>query len=206
MAAATLTINEAMLHAIAFIKGPSAYASSEELHMANTVETIVSDFYLWHWTITAGTDIAITASTQDYSMAAGDQDNVSAFYRANLLDGSTESPDLWDQSEQGLPLTSTAGQPFAVALISPTQIRLFPDPDASYTFQWDYYAIPTVHTANSESFDAPLSFNEAVKAGMIWQVLAYADDDRDQEWKDTFFRLLQERKRREQVLVGRRRQ
>lgn len=203
--AVSFPISAAMAHAISFIKGPSTYASSEEVRFANTVDSIIADYYPWHWQITAGVDIAISSGTQDYSMNASDQNGVSSLYQANLLDSGTEQPELWDVSDLGLPVTDTSGQPYAVALISPTQIRLYPNPDATYTFQWRYYAAPTVHTANTEAFDAPDAFNEAVKAGMIWQVLSYADDDRDEAWKTNFFALLEERKRKELVFAGRRR-
>jgi hypothetical protein len=205
MAAPTFSVNDAMLHAIAFIKGPSTYASSEELRFANTISTEIVSFYPWHWSITDGTDIAVSSGTQDYSMAAGDQNAVLAIHQANLLEGSTEQDELLISSEMGLPLTSTTGQPLAVAMISPTQVRFHPTPDATYTFQWRYHARATIHQANTESFDVPLAFNDVVKAGMIWQVLSYADDDRDEAWQTTFYNLLAEHRRREQMAYGRRR-
>lgn len=189
-----LTVNQAMLHAISFIKGPSTYASSEEVRFANTVQSIISGYSRWHWNITAATDIAVSSGDQDKSMAAGDQNKVLAIQNANLLEGSTEQPDLWICSDPLLPKTSTTGQPFAISLLSPSQIRLYPKADATYTLQWRFYKRPVVMTANSESFDIPEAFTDVCKAGMLWQVLTYADDDRAPTAEKTFYDLLKNHK------------
>lgn len=194
-----------MLHALSWIKAPSTYASSEEVRFANTIESIVVGFYPWHWSIAAATDIAVSSGTQDYTMDASDQNDVFAIMQANLLEGGTEQHELWDQSELGLPITSTTGQPYAVALLTPTQVRFFPSPDATYTFQWRKHARPTIHTANSENWDIPEAFTDVVKSGMIWQILSYADDTRAQEWKNRFDELLANHRRVEQITMGRNR-
>lgn len=201
--AVTFPISAATAHAIAFIKAPSTYASSEELRFANTIESIVTSFHRWHWNIAAGTDIAVTAGTQTLTMAAANQDKVQFIVQANLLDGSTQQPELHDYSDMPVPLITTQGEPFAFSLINSTQIRLYPTPDATYTFQWRYYKRPTFHTANTEAFDVPDAFLDVVKAGMIWQILAYRDDLRAPEWEKKFNELLINRRRVEMMAMGR---
>lgn len=200
---AAITVANIMAHAISFIKGPSTFASSEEVRFANTVQSIISGYHRWHWNVTAGTDIAIASGDQDKSMAAGNQNLVFAIQQANLLEGGVEQPDLWIRSDPLLPKTSTTGQPFAACLLSPTQIRLYPKADATYTFQWRYHKRPVIIAANSESFDIPEAFTDVAKAGLIWQVLAYADDDRAPLWEKNFQDLLKNHKRVEMQTMGR---
>ena len=171
--------------------------------MANTVQSIISGYYRWHWLATAGTNVAVSSGTQDYSLAAGDQNKVYAIATANLTEGATEQPELLVQSDNQLPVTSATGQPYAVCLITPTSIRFYPTPDATYTFKFRYYARPVIFTANSESFQIPEAFTDVVKAGLNWQVLTYADDDRAPEWKATFYELLKNHKQIEMQTTGR---
>ena len=200
-----LTVNQAMLHAISHIKGPSTYASSEEVRFANSVQSIISGYHRWHWNITAATNIAVASTNQDLSMAAGNQNLVLAIQQANLLESSTEQPDLWVYSDPLLPKTSTTGQPFAISLLSPTQVRLYPAADATYTLQWRYYARPVIMTANTESFTIPEAFTDVCKAGMKWQVGVYADDDRAPKWEEEFFALLKNYRAIEMRTTGRNR-
>ena len=183
-------------------------AAATELRMANLIQTEITSFHRWHWSITAGTDIAISSGTQDYSMDSGNQNLVLAIAEANLLDGSTEEPNLmvWSDPLPPKRLSGAAtGQPISVSLISPTQIRLWPTPDATYTFQWRYYARPVIFTSNSNNWDIPEAFTDVVKVGMLWQGGEFQDDVRTPEWKKDFFSLLANHKRIELMTVGRRR-
>ena len=173
--------------------------------MANTVQSIISGYYRWHWLQAAATDIAVSAGNQDLTMAAGDQNTVYAIASAFLVEGSTPQPELIVQSDNPLPATTTQGQPYGAGLISPTVIRLYPAADATYTFRWRKYARPVVFTANSESFQIPEAFTDVVKAGLNWQVLTYADDDRADSWKNTFYELLKNHKQIEMQTTGRNR-
>ena len=141
-------------------------------------------------------------------MAAGDQNSVLAIFKANLLSGSTEEPQLMIWSDSGLPrrLSGAAtGQSIAVGLISPIRITLWPTPDATYTFQWHYYARPVIFTVNTTAWDIPEAFTDVVKVGMLWQGGEFQDDVRAPEWKKDFFSLLANHKRIEQITVGRNR-
>lgn len=191
------------MHGISFIKAPSAYASAEEVRIANTVQSVISSHYRWHWLITAGQDVTVSSGTQDYTLNATDQNKVYAIATANLTEGATEQSELLVQSDNQLPATSESGQPFGVCLLSPTQIRFFPNPDATYTFGWRYYARPVVFTANSENFQIPDAFTDTAKAGVVWQVLTYADDTRAPEWEKTFKELLNHHMRAEMQTTGR---
>ncbi len=186
----------------------SALNSADELRIANLINTEIVMFHLWNWSITAGTDIAISSGTQEYSMDSGDQNKVLAIYKSNLLSGSTEEPQLMNWSATGLPrrLSGAAtGQPIAVGLISPTKITLWPTPDATYTFQWHYHARPAIFTVNSTAWDIPEAFTDVVKAGVLWQVMVLQDDVREEPQKQTFFSLLANHKRVETMTTGRRR-
>ncbi len=141
-------------------------------------------------------------------MDAGNQNLVLAIAEANLLDGSTEEPNLlvWSDPLPPKRLSGAAtGQPISVSLISPTQIRLWPTPDATYTFQWRYHARPVIFTANTNNWDIPEAFTDVVKVGMLWQGGEFQDDVRAPEWKKDFFSLLANHKRIELMTVGRRR-
>ena len=186
----------------------ATFAAATELRMANLIQTEISSFHRWHWSIAAGTDIAISSGTQDYSMDSGNQNLVLAIAEANLLDGSTEEPNLmvWSDPLPPKRLSGAAtGQPISVSLISPTQIRLWPTPDATYTFQWRYYARPVIFTVNTTAWDIPEAFTDVVKVGMLWQGGEFQDDVRTPEWKKDFFSLLANHKRIELMTVGRRR-
>ena len=198
-----LTVNQATLHAQAFFKAPSTYASGEELRIANSIQTIISSYYKWHWLIAAATNIAVVSGTRDYTMAAGDQNTVFAIQQANLLSGSTELPSLTVFSDPILDRTSTAAQPYAVSLLSPTQVRLFPSPNATYTFQWRKYARPVVFAATSESYQIPDAFTAVAKLGVVWMYLEYADDTRAPGFQKAFYEALAEHKAAELGTVAR---
>ena len=198
-----LTVANSSAHAQAFLKVPSTYAASEELRLANTVQTIISSYYRWHWLVTAATNIAVSSGTQDYTMAAGDQNTVYAIAQANLLSGTTELPPLVIYSDPLLDKSSTTGQPYAVSLLSPTQVRLYPTPGATYTFQWRKYARPTIFAANTEAWQIPEAFTAAAKLGMCWQYALYADDSRAPELQKTFYDALAEHKAAELATMSR---
>ena len=175
--------------------------------MANLIQTEITSFYRWHWSITAGTDITISSGTQDYNMDSGNQNLVLAITEANLLSGAIQEPNLLVWSDPILPKRlsgGATGEPIAVSLLSPTQIRLWPTPDKTYTFQWRYYARPVIFTANTENWDIPEAFTDVVKVGMLWQGGEFQDDVRTPEWKKDFFSLLANHKRIELMTVGRR--
>ena len=186
----------------------STFSAADELRMANLIQTEITMFHLWNWAITAGTDIAISSGTQEYSMDSSDQNKVLAIYKANLLSGSTEEPQLMNWSATGLPrrLSGAAtGQPIAVGLISPTKITLWPTPDATYTFQWHYHARPAIFTVNSATWDIQEAFTDVVKAGVLWQGMVLQDDVREDTQKQNFFSLLSNHKRVEMMTTGIRR-
>lgn len=199
-----LTIAQTFQHAQAFLKVASNVGSAEEVRMANTVQSLITGYYRWHWAISAGTNISLVQGTQDYNLAAGDQNRVQSIVQANLLSGSTEEPELWTASnDPPLPRYSTQGRPLAVALISPTQVRFYPVPDAAYTFQWRYHARPIVFTANTESFQIPEAFTDVSKTGMVWQLMEFLDDDRAEKWRQAFFAILENHKRVERMTTER---
>lgn len=181
------TVTQIMTQAISYVKGPTTFATAEEVRIANEVQSIVSGAYRWHWLATAGTNIAVSSGTQAYTMAAGDQDKVLAIMDANLLSGSTQLPSLSVWSDPIVPLSSTTGQPIAVSMTSTTAIRLWPTPGATYTFQWRYYARPVIFTTNAESFQCPGAFDAVIKLGMAWHVLVWADDTRADGFKNDFY-------------------
>ena len=198
-----LTVANSSAHAQAFLKVPSTYASSEELRLANTVQTIISSYYRWHWLIAAATNIAVSSGTQDYTMAAGDQNTVYAIAQANLLSGTTELPPLVIYSDPLLDKSSTTGQPYAVSLLSPTQVRLYPTPGATYTFQWRKYARPAIFTVNTEAWQIPEAFTAAAKLGMCWQYALYQDNSRAPELQKAFYDALAEHKATELATMSR---
>ena len=191
------TITQLTTHALAFVKGNSTLLSAEELRIAQTVNNYVNNYYPWQWAIVAGTDIAVSSGTQEYTMAAGDQDRVHAVYEAWLVSGTTDQPPLIVFDSPPVQTTDTTGRPFAVSKISETVLRLFPTPDATYTLEWRFHTAGTVFTANTESYNAPARFDQAIKAGVIWQFLEFLDDGRSEQWKDTFFSSLELLKRNE---------
>ncbi len=200
-----LTVNQAYLSAVGYIKAPSTYASAaEELRMANTVNDLIVNSNNWSWNITAGTDVSVTSSAQDYSLAAGDQSKVNALSTANLLSGTTNLPELMVGS-MILPVgeAATGKRPYSVCLLSETKIRLHPFPDASYTFQFNYHKRSVIFAANSESWDIPDAFTDVAKAGMIWQVLEYSDDLRAPTAKEMFFGMLKNKQEADERRIGR---
>ena len=199
------SVNAATLHAVAHLKAPSNYASGEEVRFANTIQSLISGYYRWHWATTSATNIAVAAADQDLTMAAGDQNLVLSIAHAHLLEGTVPQPELLTQADSLLPVTTTQGQPWAACLISPTIIRLFPASDATYTFRWRYYARPVIFTVNANNWQIPEAFTDVAKAGMLWQFARYADDDRAPAFEKSFFELLANHKRAEQLTMGRNR-
>ena len=130
-------------------------------------------------------------------MAAADQDRVHAVYEAWLITGTTNLPPLivWDNPP--VQTTDTTGRPFALSKINETQLRLFPTPDATYTLEWRFHTAGTLFTVNTNSYNAPARFDQAIKAGVIWQFLEFMDDPRSEIWKGTFFNSLELLKRNE---------
>ena len=197
------SVNNATLHAVAHLKAPSNYASGEEVRFANSVQSLITGYYRWHWAASAATDIAVALNDQDKTMAAGAQDTVLAIAQAHLLEGSTPQPELLVQSDSPLPVTTTTGQPYAISIISPTVLRLFPAADATYTLKWRKYARPVIFTVNTNNWQIPEAFTDVAKAGMLWQFARYADDDRAPAFEKSFFELLANHKRAEQLTTGR---
>jgi hypothetical protein len=187
-----LTVAQSWAHAIAHFKLPSAAFSSEEVRSANVVQSIIGDFHPWHWTLTAGTDITVVGSTQDYTMATADQNKVADIANANLASGAQQLNELTIQTWPLLRRETTTGRPIAAGLISPTQIRLWPNPDVGYTLQWRYYARPIVFTANTESYTCPDSFSHVILQGAVWKLSLLLDDERQQVLKDAFYKELSE--------------
>lgn len=181
-----VTVANGTTWATDFFKG-IAFSATDELIVANNNQSAITSAYRWHWTQAAGTNIAVTTPTQAYSIAAGEQDKVLEIASANLLSGSTQLPELLIYSDPIVPLTSTTGQPLAVSMTGPTAIRLYPAPDASYTFQFRYYARPIVFAANTESYQCPANFGVVVRDGIIWQAALFLDDERAPEFGKTFY-------------------
>lgn len=184
------------------MKMPSTAFSSEEVIRSNVIQSAISTYHPWHWLLAACTNIAISSGTQDYSMAAGDQNTVQAIYDANLLEGATEQPQL-SISHICLPKTSTTGQPMGACLLNATSIRLWPTPDATYTFQWRKYVRPVVFTANSDSYQCPDNFENVIIAGSVWQLAELNDDDRAEIFKKHFYEQLDQLKVSEIRTIGR---
>ncbi len=199
------TVNQYMLHAIAFLKAESTFASSEELRFANSVNDIVTNFYRWHWNEAAATNISLSSSVQDYSMAAGDQNTVLSIANAYLTDAGSTYGELLIYHDRVLPITAVTGRPISVGMISGTQVRVWPSPNATYTLTWRKYKRATVFAANSESWDVPAAFDAVVKAGMIWQILNYQEDARAEGWQKTFYDLMANLRNNERVASGRKR-
>lgn len=199
------SVANATSHATAHLKAPSNYASGEELRFANTVQSLISGYYRWHWSTVLANNIAFAITEQELTINAADQNLVLAIVQAHLLEGSTPQPELMIQSDNLLPVTTTQGQPWAVCLISPTTLRLYPASDASYNLRWRYYARPVIFTVNTNNWQIPEAFTDVAKAGMLWQFARYADDDRAPAFEKSFFDLLVNHKRAEQLTMGRNR-
>lgn len=197
------TVTQAWTHALAVCKLPSTAFTAEEVRSANDIQSRISTFHLWHWLLTVGVDIAISASTQDYTMNASDQNDVQTIYDANLLEGSTQQAQLDTYSFNCLPRDTSTGQPMAACMVSPTVIRLWPTPDATYTFQWRYYAQPVVFTANTNSYQCPDTFANVILNGNIWKIFQLLDDDRADNQYKIFLNELSQLRTSENRLQGR---
>ena len=101
-----ILVSDATTWATSYLKGIT-FSTADELSLANNVQSAVSSFYRWHWTQTAGTDIALASGTQGYNLAAADQNKVLELAYANIKSGSTELPELLIYSDPVVPLTST---------------------------------------------------------------------------------------------------
>jgi hypothetical protein len=199
------TVANMMTHARAFLGVSSTYASAEEVRIANTVNGIIGNYARWHWNTSACTNISLTADTSDYTMNAADQNTVLAIEQAYLSDASLTYPPMSLENNTLLPALSATGRPFAVGLLSSTQVRVFPTPNSTFTLHWRKYKRPTVFTANTESFDTPSAFDACVKQGMIWQIYVLQDDARAPDTEKTFMGLLEALAATESLSKGRRR-
>lgn len=193
----------AFAHALALLKLPADGFAAELLNCANDVQSRISGFHNWHWLLTAGTNIAVVAGTQDYTMAAGDQEKVAAIGTANLLSGSTELPPLLVWAYPMLPKWTTQARPYTIGVISPTQLRFFPVPDATYTGKWTYYARPAVFTLSAQTYQCPDAFDNVILAGNIWKLYQAMDDDRAVAQEQDFMLQLNELRSREFRTAGR---
>lgn len=200
-----ISVANAYSHATATMKLISTGFSAETVRFANDVQSRISTFHFWTWLLTAGTNIAMVAGTQDYNMAAGDQSKVQEIAEANLLSGTTELPPLLTRSSPVLTKSATQGQPYAVGLISPTAVRLLPVPDAAYTFQWRYYAMPVVFTLTTDNYQCPDTFENVILQGNIWKLMQLMDDDRQDTQYQRFIAELSELRRSDLRTAGRRR-
>lgn len=199
------TVANMMTHARAFLGVSSTYAATEEVRIANTVNSIVGCYARWHWNTAAATNISLTADTSDYTMNAADQNTVLAIEQAYLTDASLTYPPMSLENNTLLPAVSATGRPFAVGLLSPTQVRVFPTPNSTFTLHWRKYKRPTVFTANTESFDCPSAFDQCIKQGMIWQLYVLEDETRVADAEKTFMGFLDALAATESLSKGRRR-
>lgn len=201
----SITAATAFGHALAVLKLPSDGFSSQLVNCSNDVQSRISGFYNWHWLLTAGTNISVVAGTQDYTMAAADQNKVAAIGTGNLLTGTTELPPLMTNDHPMLPKWSAQERPYAMGLISPTTLRFFPVPDATYTGKWTYYAQPAVFAASGDSYQCPDTFENAILAGNIWKLYQVMDDDRAVAQEQDFMLQLSELRNKEFRTAGRNR-
>ena len=173
------------------------------------MQSRISGAYTWHWLLTAGTNHTVVAGTQDYTMAAGDQNKVMAIATANLLTGTTELAALNTSSHPMLPRADTTSsareRPYAMGLISPTQVRYYPCPDAAYTGKWTYYARAVVFTANTESYQCPDSFENVILAGNLWKLFQLLDDDRAAQQEQDFMMQIALQIEQEKTTTGKHR-
>ncbi len=202
-----LTVTLGWQHAIAALKLPSTAFTAEEVKSANDVQSRISGYYNWHWLLTAGTNHTVVAGTQDYTMTAADQNKVQAIATANLLSGTTELAALNVNSHPMLSRADTTAaareRPYAMGLISPTQVRYYPVPDASYTGKWVYFARAIVFAANTETYQCPDSFENVILAGNLWKLFQLLDDDRATPQEQDFMLQLEKQKEQEMRTTGR---
>ena len=197
------TILETMTHARNFLKVPSTYGSTEEVRFANTINALITNHYRWHWLATAGQDISLSLAVQDYTMNAADQDKIAFIQDAHLNDVTLKYPRLGIEGNLVLPPTDTTGRPTSVGLISGTEVRFWPAPDGTYTFNWRYHRRGTIYAANTETWDVPGAFDGLVKTAMIWQLLAYQDDTRQADYANLFYKQLDDLRLGEDRTSGR---
>lgn len=204
-----LTVTLAWQHAIAALKLPSTAFTAEEVKSANDVQSRISGYYNWHWLLTAGSNHTVVAGTQDYTMNAADQDKVQAIATANLLTGTTELAALNVNSHPLLPRgdsdSAARQRPYAMGLLSVTQVRYYPVPDAAYTGKWTYYARPIVFTTNAGTYQCPDSFENVILAGNLWKLFQLLDDDRADNQEKDFMLQLEKQKEQELRTMGKRR-
>lgn len=204
-----ISVANAWAHGIASLKLPSTAFSGEEVRSGNDVQSRISGYYNWHWLLTPGTNHTVAAGTQDYTMAAGDQNKVQAIATANLLSGTVELAALNTNSYPLLPRAdSTAAvreRPYAMGLLSVTQVRYYPVPDAAYTGKWTYFARPIVFAANTETYQCPDSFENVILAGNLWKLFQLLDDDRATPQEQDFMLQLEKQKEQEMRTMGKRR-
>lgn len=187
-----------------FLGVSSTYGSTDELLIANTVNSIIGTYARWHWATATCTDINLSVGVADYTMNAADQNKVLAIEQAYLSDATYTYPPMSLENKILLPAVSAQERPFAVGLLSPTQVRVFCMPNGSYTMHWRKYKRPTIFAANTETWDAPASLDSAIKQGMIWQLYVLQDDLRAPDAEKTFYGLLDLLLRTERKTTGRR--
>lgn len=170
------TIANLSSYARAFFKGNSDLLSAEEVRIAQEVQNYVSTYYPWKWTKASGTNVAVVQSTQEYDLAAANQDRVYMITEAWLLSGTTDQFPLIRFDNPPVPTTDTEARPWAVSLITEDRIRLYPNPDAAYTFSFRFHDMGALFTANTESYLAPGYFDEAIKAVTLWKWAEFMDD------------------------------
>jgi hypothetical protein len=191
------------------MKLPGTAFSPEEVRSANDVQSRISGAYTWHWLLTAGANISVVAGTQDYTMNATDQNAVMAIATANLLSGSTELAALNTTSHPMLPrgdsVAASRERPYAMGLISPTQVRYYPVPDATYTGKWTYYARPIVFTVNTNTYQCPDNFENVILSGNIWKIFQLLDDDRAAQQEQDFLTQIALQIEQEKTTTGKHR-
>jgi hypothetical protein len=192
-----------MTHARNFLKVGSTYGATEEVRFANTLNALICNHYRWHWLATAGQTIALSSSVQDYTMDSADQNKVNFIQDAYVSDATLKYPRLIVEGNMTLPPTDTTGRPVSVGQINTTQVRFWPAPNGTYTFNWRYHRRGTIYAANTETWDVPGAFDGLVKTGIIWQLLAYQDDTRQADYAKLFYKQLDDLRVSEERTSGR---
>lgn len=190
------TVNALWTHALNAAKLASTDLSAEELRIAQFVQNEVNQYFTWKWSVASGTNITVVQTTQEYNLAAGDQNLVHAIIEAWLVSAGTAQFPLIVYDRDPVSTTATEARPYAISLISDTRVRLYPNPDAAYTLSFRYHTLGAIFALNSESFTAPGRFDNAIKAGMLWQMTSHMDetDPRIDRYKATFYELLEREK------------
>jgi len=169
------TIANLSTYARGYFKGNSDLLSTNEVAIAQEVQNYVSTYYPWKWTRVSGTNVAVSQSTQEYNLAAANQDRVYRITEAWLLSGSTDQFPLIVFDNPPVPTTDTEARPWAVSVITEDRVRLYPNPDAAYTFSFYFHDMGALFTANTESYAAPGYFDEAIKAVTLWKWAEFMD-------------------------------